>query len=99
MPSMKSFLMLGTSAAPFIFAGMFFGNTPFQNERSGSHAQEDKTAAKERARAVVSKLRDMKLKEAAKKVEDSIVETLTYMDFPIAHWIKLRSNNVIERLN
>ena len=41
----------------------------------------------------------MKLKEAAKKVEDSIEETLTYMDFPYAHWLKIRTNNVIERLN
>jgi putative transposase len=46
------------------------------------HAQEDKDAAKEKSAAVVAKLRDMKLKEAAKKVEDSILETLTYMDFP-----------------
>lgn len=63
------------------------------------HSQEDKDAAKEKAAAVVTKLRDMKLKEAAKKVEDSILETLTYMDFPHEHWLKLRSNNVIERLN
>ena len=41
----------------------------------------------------------MKLKEAAKKIEESIHETLTYMDFPSVHWTKLRSNNVIERLN
>lgn len=41
----------------------------------------------------------MKLKEAAKKVEDSIEETLTYMDFPDTHWLKIRTNNVIERLN
>ena len=41
----------------------------------------------------------MKLKEAAKKVEDGIDETLTYMDFPYAHWLKIRTNNVIERLN
>jgi len=38
-------------------------------------------------------------KEAAKKVEDSINETPTCMEFPYAHWSKLRSNNVIERLN
>jgi len=63
------------------------------------HAQENKEAAKEKATAVVSKLREMKLTEAAKKIEDSIIETLTYMDFPYAHWSKLRSNNVIERLN
>ena len=63
------------------------------------HAQEDKEAAKEKATAVAAKLREMRLKEAAKKVEDSILKTLTYMDFPYAHWAKLRSNNVIERLN
>ena len=63
------------------------------------HAQENKAAAKEKARAVVEKLREMKLKEAAKKVEDGIDETLTYMDFPYAHWLKIRTNNVIERLN
>ncbi len=63
------------------------------------HAQENKAAAQEKAAAVAAKLKDMKLKEAAKKVEDSINETLTYMEFPYAHWSKLRSNNVIERLN
>jgi len=63
------------------------------------HAQEDKAAAREKARAVAQKLRDMKLKEAAKKVETGIEETLTYMDFPYAHWLKIRTNNVIERLN
>lgn len=63
------------------------------------HAQENKEAAKEKAAAVVHKLQEMKLKEAAKKVEESILETLTYMDFPSVHWTKLRSNNVIERLN
>jgi len=39
----------------------------------------------------------MKLKEAAKKVEDGIVETLTYCDFPSEHWTRIRTNNVIER--
>ena len=41
----------------------------------------------------------MKLKEAAKKVEDSIEETLTCCDFPSEHWTRIRTNNVIERLN
>ncbi len=63
------------------------------------HAQESKAAAQEKAAKVAEKLREMKLKEAAQKIEDSIKETLTYMDFPYAHWSKLRSNNVIERLN
>ena len=39
------------------------------------HAQESKKAAREKARAVVEELCSMKLKEAAKKVEDSIEET------------------------
>ena len=41
----------------------------------------------------------MKLKEAARKVEDGIEETLTYCDFPSEHWTRIRTNNVIERLN
>ncbi len=38
-------------------------------------------------------------KEAAKKVEDGIEETLTYCDFPSEHWTRIRTNNVMERLN
>jgi transposase-like protein len=63
------------------------------------HAQESKAAAREKAKQVAKDLRDMKLKEAAKKVEDSIEETLAYMDFPYEHWVRIRTNNVIERLN
>ena len=63
------------------------------------HAQESKKAAREKAKAVVAQLREMKLKEAAKKVEDSVEETLTYCDFPYEHWTRIRTNNVIERLN
>jgi transposase-like protein len=62
------------------------------------HAQESKKAAREKADQIVQTLRDMKLKEAAKKVEDSIEETLTYMVFPYEHWLRIRTNNVIERL-
>ena len=63
------------------------------------HAQESKKAAREKAKVVVVQLREMKLKEAAKKVEDGIEETLTYCDFPSEHWTRIRTNNVIERLN
>ena len=63
------------------------------------HAQESKKAAREKARAVIDELREMKLKEAAKKVEDGIEETLTYCDFPPEHWTRIRTNNVMERLN
>ena len=63
------------------------------------HAQESKKASREKAKAVVAELRAMKLKEAAKKVEDGIEETLTYCDFPSEHWTRIRTNNAIERLN
>lgn len=63
------------------------------------HAQENKTAFREKARAVVQSLMEMKLKETAQEVEDSIEETLTYTDFPFGHWTRIRTNNVIERLN
>ena len=57
------------------------------------HAQESKKASREKAKAVVAELRAMKLKEAAKKVEDGIEETLTYCDFPSEHWTRIRTNN------
>ena len=63
------------------------------------HAQESKEAARKKASEVVEKLREMRLNAAAKKLEDGIEETLTYMDFPSQHWLKIRTNNVIERLN
>lgn len=63
------------------------------------HAQESKEAAREKAAQVVEKLKEMKLSAAAKKVQESIEETLTYMDFPTQHWTRIRTNNTIERLN
>ena len=63
------------------------------------HAQESKEAAREKARQVADELRNMKLKEAAKKLEDGIEETIAYMSFPYEHWNRIRTNNTIERLN
>jgi len=63
------------------------------------HAQESKAAARIKAKQVVAALQEMKLKEAAAKVESSIEETLTYADFPFEHGTRIRTNNVIERLN
>ena len=77
---------------------------PFQGEAGGKDAQGnprpgEQKAAREKAKAVVAQLREMKLKKAAKKVKDSIEEPLTYCDFPSEHWARIRTNNVIERLN
>ncbi len=63
------------------------------------HAQESKDSARQKAQQVAAKLREMKLSGAAKKVEDSIDETLTFMDFPSQHWTRIRTNNTLERLN
>ena len=63
------------------------------------HSQESKEAARLKAQQVAQKLREMKLKAAAQKVEDSIEETLTFMDFPSQHWTRIRTNNTLERLN
>ena len=41
----------------------------------------------------------MKLSAAAKKVEESIEETLTYMNYPTEHWKQIRTSNTIERVN
>ena len=63
------------------------------------HAQESKEAAQEKAASIAAKLREMKLLSAAKKVEESVGETLTYMDFPTEHWSWIRTNNLTERVN
>jgi len=62
------------------------------------HAQEDRQAALEKAQAVVEKLKAMKLHTAAKTLEEGILETLSYTEFPREHWRKLRTNNPMERI-
>jgi len=62
------------------------------------HAQESRPAAQAKARDVVQALTDMRLRAAAKWVEDHIDETLAYYAYPSEHWIKLKTNNPMERL-
>lgn len=62
------------------------------------HGQEDRQAAREKATTVVEKLKTMRLKEAAKVVEEGVDETLSYMDFPREHWTRIRTNNMLERI-
>ena len=63
------------------------------------HAQEDRDAAREKARLVIEKLRAMKLRDAAEMIEAGVEETLSYYAFPSEHWRCLRTNNPLERLN
>lgn len=51
------------------------------------------------ANSLFEKLKEMTLSSAAKKLQDGIEETLTYMDFPTQYWARIRTNNAIERLN
>jgi transposase-like protein len=62
------------------------------------HAQECPEAALNKARAVATALSDMKLAKAAEILESGIKETLTYMEFPLEHWVRIRSNNPLERI-
>ena len=61
------------------------------------HAQEDISSAREKAAAVVEKLRSMRLAAADKCFTDGVKETLSYMAFPREHWTRIRSNNILER--
>lgn len=63
------------------------------------HAQESKEMARKKVCDVVGKSLSMRLNETAKKVEDCIEETLTYIDSPSQHWLKIRANNAIEHMN
>jgi transposase-like protein len=62
------------------------------------HAQEDREACEEKIRAVVEKLKKMRLANAAGIVEKGAHETLSYYAFPSQHWRSLRTNNPLERL-
>jgi len=63
------------------------------------HAQEDKEAARRKSVEVISKLRTQRLEKAARIVKFGCDETLSYYDFPLAHWWHIRTNNPLERLN
>ena len=62
------------------------------------HAQEDREAAEKKAVDVIAKLREMKLAKAAQCVEEVVSETLSYMAFPREHWVRIRTNNPLERI-
>ena len=62
------------------------------------HAQESREAAEHKAANIVEQLRRLRLGKAAELVESKISETLTYYAYPPTHWIKLRTNNPMERI-
>ena len=62
-------------------------------------AQEDKEASLKKAQEIAQRLKDTKLKSAAATLEKGIDEVLTYTNFPREHWLRIRINNGIERMN
>jgi transposase-like protein len=62
------------------------------------HAQEDRDAALAKAAMVVERLESMRLSKAAGVVRDGIAETLSYYYFPREHWLRIRTNNMLERI-
>ena len=62
------------------------------------HAQESLPCARDKALKVINALREMKMKAAADLVEQNIEETLTYYRYPQAHWVRIRTNNPLERI-
>jgi putative transposase len=62
------------------------------------HGQEDREEALKKARSVAAKLKEMKLRKAAEVVERGVEETLSYTYFPREHWLRIRTNNPLERI-
>lgn len=62
------------------------------------HAQESHEAARKKAQDVIEDLKTMRLRKASEWVEDVIEETLTFYQYPQAHWARIRTNNPLERI-
>ncbi len=62
------------------------------------HAQESRPAASRKAAEVIAALKSQKLSKAAELVESHIEETFSFYAFPDQHWIKLKTNNPLERI-
>ena len=62
------------------------------------HASEDRQAAQDKAAEITAKLKDMKLTKAAELIAERIADTFSFYAFPDQHWIKLKTNNPLERI-
>ena len=86
------------------FCRNVFSHVPATKVREVAHmlkainAQESREVATEKAEAVIAELRRQRMGKAADLLEERIQETLTFYAFPDSHWIKLRTNNPLERL-
>jgi transposase-like protein len=64
-------------------------------------AMESRDSALAKAEQVASEMEERKLREAATRLREGINETTTYLldDYPVEHRRRIRTNNMIERLN
>ena len=62
------------------------------------HAQESRAAAQRKAQEVIETLKTMKLLTAAALVDSAVYETFTFYAYPPQHWLKIKTNNPMERL-
>ena len=62
------------------------------------YAQESLASARTKVADVIEQLRAMKLNAAADLIETRIEETLTYYRYPDTHWVRIRTNNPLERI-
>jgi putative transposase len=63
------------------------------------YAQENRKSAQDKAEAVAVRLDEMRLSKAADIVRNVIGDTLTFYDYPSEHRIRIRTNNMLERMN
>lgn len=62
------------------------------------HAQESRAAAQRKAKEVIETLKTMKLRTAAALVDSAVGETFTFYAYPPQHWLRIKTNNPMERL-
>ncbi len=62
------------------------------------HSQENRDECIKKGEDVAKKLEGMKLKKAAEMLRSGLMETLSYTRFPREHWVRIRTNNPLERL-
>jgi len=61
-------------------------DTNRRHDAEGHPCPRKQKVSSRKGASVAQQLREMKLSAAAQKVEESIEETLTYMDYPTEHW-------------
>lgn len=61
------------------------------------HAQESRAAALDKVEALAEEWRP-RFPEAVKILTEGVADTLSYYDFPPPHWVRIRTNNPMERL-